>query len=273
MARYTLIDGYLNTVRTEIRWRRDIDDLVAEMEDHLYTTVDHMLARGHEPDTAQQATLDRFGDPQLMAVAYASTPTGGMAVPTQFTHRAGLFAQISAGMWLAAILAFAFMTGSGSDWQIYYALFSAALLVAGVLGVLAMIGVNRRLGGLGTAGMIGIGITALGVAASVIAWAVFLWMTLQAIGYLVFGIAALRRDTAPRISTVLVSGGLAVGSIAFVIANMLKVGERDSYGDYPLAWFLGTAVGTALIAVGLIGWGRWLRSEDPVDVEVTPIAA
>ena len=273
MARYTLIDGYLDTVRTEIRWRRDLDDLVAEMEDHLYTAVDHMLTRGHEPDSAQQVTLDRFGDPQYLAAAYASTPTGGIAVPTTFTKGAGLFAFVSAGMWLIAALAHLFMTGAGDDWQIYYLVFSAALVVAGVLGLLTMVGVNRRLGGLGTVGMIGIGIVALGVAASVIAWAIFLWMTVQAIGYLVFGIAVLLRGGAPRVPTVLVSGGLMVGSIAFVIANMLEIGERDSYGDYPLAWFVGTAVGAVLIGVGLIGWGRWLYSEEPIDIESTLIAA
>jgi len=232
-----------------------------------------MLARGHEPNTAQQATLDRFGDPQLMAVVYASTPTGGIAVPTQFTKGAGLFALVSAGMWLVAMLAYILMTGDGSDWRVYYMIFSAALMVAGVLGVLAMIGVNRRHGGLGVPGMVGIGITSVGVASSVLAWAVFFWMAIQGIGYLIFGIAVLRRDLAPRLSTVLVSGGLAVGFIAFVIANVLEVGRRDSYGDYPVAWAIGAVVGSALLAIGLLGWGRWLRSEEPVDIQVTPIAA
>lgn len=49
MARYALIDGYLDTMRTQIRWRRDIDDLVSEMEDHLYSTVENLLAPGSSP--------------------------------------------------------------------------------------------------------------------------------------------------------------------------------------------------------------------------------
>ena len=37
MADYALIDGYLDSLRTAVRWRRDLDDLVAELEDHLYS--------------------------------------------------------------------------------------------------------------------------------------------------------------------------------------------------------------------------------------------
>ena len=85
MARYTLIDGYLDMMRSEIRWRRDLDDLVSEMEDHLYSTVEHLLATGLEPSAAQQATLDRFGEPEVLAAVYASSNSGGIAVPTQST--------------------------------------------------------------------------------------------------------------------------------------------------------------------------------------------
>ena len=48
MARYALIDGYLDTMRNEMRWRRDLDDVVYEMEDHLYSAVEHLVTRGAE---------------------------------------------------------------------------------------------------------------------------------------------------------------------------------------------------------------------------------
>ena len=86
MARYALIDGYLDTMRTEIRWRRDLDDLVSEMEDHLYSTVESLLATGVETKAAQRDTLDRFGEPKVLAAVYASTDSGGIAVPTQYTY-------------------------------------------------------------------------------------------------------------------------------------------------------------------------------------------
>jgi hypothetical protein len=130
-----------------------------------------------------------------------------------------------------------------------------------------MIGVNRRMGGMGTVGMIGLGIVAFGVFTSIVAWAVFLWMTVQGVGYLVFGYAVLRRDIAPRLPTLLVSSGFMVGTIVFVVANLLKVGWRDSYGDYPLAWGIGVVTGIVIFAVGLIGWGTWLRGEEPVTID------
>jgi hypothetical protein len=267
VARYALIDGYLDTMRTNIRWRRDLDDLVSEMEDHLYSTVEFMVSTGIETDAAQRTTLTRFGEPDVLAAVYASTDTGGLAVPTTFTRRAGLFALVSAGFWLAGALSHLFMTINSDEWQLAYMALSAFILVGGVLGLLAMIGINKRMGGLGTVGMIGLGIAAFGVFTSLVAWAVFLWMTVQGVGYLVFGYSVLRRDIAPRLPTLLVSSGFVVGSIAFVVANLLKVGWRDSYGDYPLAWAIGTVTGIVILAVGLIGWGTWLRGEEPVTIE------
>jgi hypothetical protein len=275
VARYALIDGYLDTMRTNIRWRRDLDDLVSEMEDHLYSTVEFMVSTGIETDAAQRTTLVRFGEPDVLAAVYASTDTGGLAVPTTFTKRAGTFALVSAGFWLAGALSWLLMTINSEEWQPAYVALSAFILVGGVLGLLAMIGINKRMGGLGTVGMIGLGIAAFGVFTSLVAWAVFLWMTVQAVGYLVFGYAVLRRDIAPRTPTLFVSSGFIVGSIAYVVANLLKVGWRDSYGDYPLAWAIGAVTGIVILAVGFIGWGTWLRSEDPVsiDTDSTPIAA
>jgi hypothetical protein len=167
------------------------------------------------------------------------------------------------------------MTINSEEWQPAYMALSAFILVGGVLGLLAMIGINKRMGGLGTVGMIGLGIAAFGVFTSLVAWAVFLWMTVQAVGYLVFGYAVLRRDIAPRTPTLFVSSGFIVGSIAYVVANLLKVGWRDSYGDYPLAWAIGTVTGIVIFSVGFIGWGTWLRSEGPVsiDTESNAIAA
>jgi hypothetical protein len=84
---------------------------------------------------------------------------------------------------------------------------------------------------------------------------------------LLFGIAVLGRDVAPKWATLLVSSGFLIGTIAFIIGNAAEVGEPDSYGDYPVAWQIAVGVGTVLIAAGLIGWGLWLRNEEAVDIE------
>jgi hypothetical protein len=123
-----------------------------------------------------------------------------------------------------------------NGWQVFYAIFTVAVLAAGVLTVLAMIGVSRRSGGLGIPGMIGLAVAGLGVVASIIAWAVPLWMGLLGIGLLVFGGAALNNGVAPKRSTMLASSGFIIGFILWVALNASKVGAVDSYGDYHVAW-------------------------------------
>lgn len=268
MARYALIDGYLDTMRTQIRWRRDLDDLVSEMEDHLYSTVENLLATGVEPKTAQRTTLDRFGEPKVLAAVYASNNSGGIAVPTTNTVRAGTFALVAAAAWLVAAAAVVVGDWASDDWQVGYLAFSASALVAGLLGILAMVGVGKRHGGLGIAGMVGLAIVGLGVAlAAIAAWALPLWMGIQGVGMLVFGVAAFNRGIAPKWSTAFVSSGFIIGVITFIVATAAELGDRDEWGDYPQAWELSMVVGAAIVAAGLIGWGLWLRNEEPVDID------
>jgi hypothetical protein len=272
VARYALIDGYLDSMRANIRWRRDLDDVVAEMEDHLYSTVEYMLARGSDQDEAQRSTLARFGDPKILVAAFASNDRGGLAVPTTFTHRAGLFALVAAALWLFNAALYTAMWNRDS-WELLYLVFTITVVSAGVLGVIAMVGVSKRIGGLGIAGLVGIAVTSVGVLLSVVAWATPVWMGVQGVGFLVFGIAALSSDLPPRAALALLSAGFIVGTIAWFVANTLEVGSPDSYGDHIAAWAIGVAVGAILLAGGLFGLGRWLRSEVPVDVDPTPVAA
>jgi hypothetical protein len=249
------------------------------MEDHLYSTVEGLLASGAEPQAAQRTTLDRFGEPEVLKAVYASTPTGGIAVPTKNTIRAGLFALVAGGLWLLGSVTYFLMIltdGTGTlnvNWQVFYAVFSAAILAAGVLTVLSMIGVSKRSGGLGFFAIAGLVIVVLGVAASVLAWAVPLWMGVQGVGLVVFGGAALSNGTAPKLPTMATASGFIIGVITFVVLNVAQVGPTDSYGDYPLAWGIGGAVGMVLVASGFIGWGRWLRSEEPADIDQTAVPA
>ena len=267
MARYTLIDGYLDTMRTNIRWRRDLDDLVSEMEDHLYTAVESLVSRGIETDAAQRTTLTRFGEPNVLTAVYASTDSGGLAVPTKFTIRAGTFALFSAGLWLIAAGSYLF-TDVFDNWdQSDYYLFSAAVLAAGVLGLLAMIGVSKRLGGLGIAGMAGLVVTGFGVFVSLVAWMLPGWMGLQGAGMLIFGIAVLNRGIAPKWSTILVSSGFVLGTITFFVGTAAELGELDEYGDYRTAWTAAMVIGAVILAAGFIGWGLWLRNEEPIDID------
>ena len=283
MADYALIDSYLETMRSSIRWRRDLDDVLAEMEDHLISAAQGLEARGTKRKDAQRATLDRFGDPKVLAVAFASTPTGGTAVPTSFTRTAGATALASAVAWVAALAMLALSAAAPSSYRadpnafiadqetLAYMIGSLLVLLAGALMIVTMVGLIRRHGGLGPVGMIGLGISILGVAASFFTWGLVLWMPLMGIGLGGFSYSALRRDIAPRVPTLLLGAGMLGGSALFFILTELKVGQADQWGDYPLAFGTAMAVGAITTALALTGLGRWLRSEEPVDLHSGPL--
>jgi len=52
-----------------------------------------------------------------------------------------------------------------------------------------------------------------------------------------------------------------------------EFGDRDEWGDYPLAWGIGGLVGMGIVGLGLLGVAAWLREEEPVDMDSTAIPA
>ncbi|HSJ70778.1 MAG TPA: permease prefix domain 1-containing protein [Acidimicrobiia bacterium] len=275
MARYALIDGYLETMRSRIRWRSDLDDVVAEMEDHLYSTTEGLCARGFDGLDAQRATLARFGDPEVLQAAFASNHRGGIAMPTTFTKQAGNLALIAAGAWAAALALIALSTwrDPGESLPLYVATV-VAVSIAGSLGLVAMVGLSSRLGGLGVIGMTGLAVTGLGVVvAFVLTWAFAIWMAIQGIGMLMLALAARPSAEVPQVGLLAMGSGFILGTIAFAVANIAEVGHRDEFGDYPVAWFIGAAVGFTILALGLAIVGRWLAGEEPADIDAPPVAA
>jgi hypothetical protein len=268
VAEYALIDGYLDTMRTRVRWRRDVEDLVAEMEDHLYSTVERFEARGTDSQLAQRKTLDRFGDPDLMADAFASTPRGGIAVPTKFTKTAGLAALWASGMWVAASLTLwlGFEVLSDESWP--FLVFVGFIVGAGAMTLMAAAGLRERHGGFGKLGMAGLIVAGVGVVVTlIVAWAIPFWMTLQGVGYLFVALAVLPMRVAPRMPTIAYGSGLLVGAITWAIARSLEVGSIDEFGDYPLAYVIGGTAGYVILAGGLFGIGLWLRNEEPAPID------
>jgi hypothetical protein len=47
-----------------------------------------------------------------------------------------------------------------------------------------------------------------------------------------------------------------------MVADRMRLGDVDIYGDYPGAFLAGFLVGTTLFVGGLVPLGRWLRSEE-----------
>ncbi len=284
MASYGLIDAYVASLRRRVRWRPDVDALVAEIEDHLYSTVERFEAGGIDTDLAQRAALERFGDPDLVARAYASAPNGGLAVPTRSTRTAGTFAILSAVLWLvvigswwlAGLLEPRYDLQSGAS-SISYAVGAAALLGAASFMVAAMLGLDRRHGGLGALGTSGLIVGGVGLVAALLAWVFTGWGTLTMVGTLLFAAAMWRRNLAPRLPIALMASGPVVGAVAWAVLRS-SPGPIDLTGLWGVHWVeneVGLTLGVVILAVGLLGLGRWLRSEELALIEDPdkPVAA
>lgn len=276
MAGYDLIDQYLTTLQAQLRWRGESDDLDSELRDHLYTAAEVQEAHGLGPQDAQRAVLDRFGAPITVSSAFASNGTKGLAVPTQFTKSSGQLAFIAALAWIMVGVGFAgsyAVERTLGEWEGpalgLFLLGQLSLLAGASLTVVIFLALFQRHGGLGILGMAGIGIAALGAAAGLIGWFVYGWGTLIGLGALLIAGSLLRRELAPRLASVAIgTAGIWAGAVGGTLW-LLEAGPQDQYGDYPLVGLTSVGVGCTLLAVGLVGIGRWLWNEQPVENLVT----
>ena len=141
--------------------------------------------------------------------------------------------------------------------------------------VAAMVGLDRRHGGLGAIGAAGLVAAGLGLAGSLLAWVFTGWGSLTMIGTLLFATALWGRDMAPRIPTLLFAAGPIIGASAWA-ALRERAGSIDLTELWGEHWFeneVGLTVGGAILAVALLGLGRWLRSEEPAFMDVPDHAA
>jgi hypothetical protein len=197
-------------------------------------------------------------------------------MPTNFTNQAGRMALTAACAWVVASILVGAKTWFGeNDWSTpLYIAVMGAVTVGGVLALVAMIGLSKRLGGLGVVGLVGIVLVGVGVAFGFIAtWAVPVWMSIQGLGLLLIAVSALGSTEVPRVGVVAVGSAFLLGTIGFTVGNIMEIGWRDQWGDRPVAWFVGFAVGAVVLAVGLAIVGRWLAGEEPAGIDTTPIAA
>ncbi len=273
MASYNLIDDYLATLCSQLRWRGESDDVDSELRDHLYTSAEALESEGLDNRTAQLRVLEQFGEPLLVSAAFAASGTSGLAVPTRFTRTAGKLALIAAAAWCAVAIGWTLSyvieerTGrwEGSAAQTFWMMAAGALLGAGALTVAVLVALHQRHGGLGILGWAGIGIGGLGAASGLVGWFVWGWGLLIGLGTLLIAAAVVQRDIAPRVPTILMAAAWPMAGTVAGLLRFAEAGSRDQWGDYPLAITVGLTVGCVIFASGLTGLGRWLAAEDPVE--------
>jgi hypothetical protein len=272
MAEHDLIDGYLEELRRRLHWRDDADELVAEMEDHLRTATEDLVRDGLDRADAERAVLGRFGEPVRVARELSTTPSGGLAAPSEWSRAAGAAAMVSAGAWLGVLFSWVASTAlSGSGrWelpeQLLYMAGAACLLAALGTTLMAWLGLRSRLGGLGAVGLVGRGLCTAACAAGVVAWFLPGWQGLLGAGSALVAIAAWRTGGSHRGAVATAGVAWVAGLGTWAVLRWLEVGPVDEWGDYPVAVVSGLSVGCLLAAAGLFGLGRWMHGEEPADL-------
>jgi hypothetical protein len=169
------------------------------------------------------------------------------------------FTIAAAAAWSIAAVAYVLLEALSDHRPTLTKVFTVAVVLAGSLGIVVLVKIDQHVGGLGAVGLTGIALVGIGVAVSAVTWgAVNVYLLIQGAGYLLFCVRLLREHSAPPVSTAVVGGAFFTAPIAFIIANAAEVGSLNEYGDRDAAFAVGFAVGATVMAIGLIGWTRWL---------------
>lgn len=265
MPEADLIAAYLNELQPSLRWQRSADLVALELEDHLRESAARRTALGADAVTAQRETLIQFGEPHIVARAFHLNSSGDIAMPTQFTRVAGTAALIAAGLWIpAAVAALWGLSDVLGGWTQGSYEATRALVVAALLCTLvAFAGTLIRTGGGRDPLTISV-FAAGGLSVLVMGVAPWSWvasaMPLAFAGWLVM----LRLQTNGLGSPThwLLVAAWPLGSATVILLEGLRVGTKDSYGDYPVAFMIGFTLAATLFALALVSIGRWLRSEE-----------
>jgi len=145
---HDLIEAYLVELRHGLPGRADLDDVPAEVEDHLRLKASRLEAGGLDQLEAQHRALEVFGNPAVVARAFIASPDVPGAVPTRFTKFSGLVA-IAAGLaWinLIGLIEFGLVTMLVSASTVRpFAIGAVALTVIALVGSVQRAGGFRNL--------------------------------------------------------------------------------------------------------------------------------
>jgi hypothetical protein len=277
MSSHDMIDSYLVELRAALQGHPHVDDLVAEAADHLVECTGRLESTGHDRSTAQALALERYGDPSVVARAFAKA--GGIAMPTKTARVAGAAALWAAAGWLGlAVGVFPYLAtvmwfsddGWSGAWVLMVSL-AGASTTAGTLVLLHGLLLRGAGSYSGTAYLsMGLGIAAL-VLLTLVTWAWPFGVVPLAIAFAL----AVRRVNASFAGTGsadwLLAIGWPVGCALYLVLETLGFGPVAEFGNYPWANAAGFLVGAVLFSAGLVRIGLRLRHEEP-DAQPAAIA-
>lgn len=184
MAADSMIDAYLAAFERRLRPRRDRQDLLAEVADHLHSAAERLESLGVDRETAQRRALAQFGEPRLVASLLTAVPSKGNLMSLFLARRLTAMLAVAIVLWFGAVVTSWFGMTDLAGWNVMRYLLASTVIAAAVLVTTgALIGLNlRAVGGsdaqIGVIGVIGI---LSAVAAGALSWVVGLWLPLLAI--------------------------------------------------------------------------------------------
>lgn len=151
--------------------------------------------------------------------------------------------------------------GWDSSASLLFSLGQLALVVSGALLVITEVHIGRQCGRLGIVATLGVAVSVIGVLLSFVAWAVVLWTTVLGAGTLLFGVPLLRRRVLPRPwGHAFIFAVPAASLVAWAGAVVFDAGGDDASDLVVLVNDGLVAAALLVLAAGLAGVGRWLRT-------------
>ena len=277
MAEYALIDSYLDVVSRRLEYRPDAVDLRDELADHLLESATRAIAAGLDRESAQRSTLDRFGDPNIVAGMLAAVPTKGIDMVHTLGRSAGILALISAALWVIVIFAgpfglVSYLDTSTSEGEVLWQgiVQAIAVLATGVSLVALNLRSSNRMDAL--TGVVLVAAFMAFLASFFVPWFFLAWGMYLAAA-LAISIARLSGDPAAKgivsaLLLVIAPLMLMVGSLVGLQALGLDAAAGDptsrDIAQAGLVTFIGAAVIALVLATGLGVMGMRLRAATSV---------
>lgn len=273
MAGHRLIEEYLDELRGHVsKWHRHPDDVVAEAADHLAERTAALTAAGDDEDDAARRSIRDYGDAREMADLHLRSARRP-AIATDFTRSAGQLAMVGGAMWIALVGAAAVL--SRTELTLAWAAMATILHIAVTMSSVAVVGLWQRHGGFGILTVVA-AVPAVTAAPFVLfAWPILAWLALLGLSTLVVGVALLTGGLLPRWWVAAFTFGLSGAAAIALTAEMTSGRHGEDFAFLAATWSSAAVMaGIVVFAVGLIGIGRWLHAETPVEVPTrlpTPI--
>jgi hypothetical protein len=268
MAGDGTIDDYLSELhRRVVAWHRRPDDVVAEAADHLSERVEELTADGHDAQQAIALAIAGFGSPSEVADAHLRT-AHRPAIATTGTRTSGVLGMVGGVAWIGLVLLAAVLPDDNTlAWLGLAQVFHLAI----AMSIVAMVGLWQRHGGLGSLSLLSCIPAALAAPFVLFVWPIPAWSMLLGLASLLFGIPVIARRVAPLASSIALTAGLAVSGAAVLGAEIFVTSNGEDFAFLESTPIIAAmAAGFVVYGLGLIGVGRWMRSEEPVEVPALP---